>query len=70
MIHDYKMQGLPVPEKEQLHAEAVSLNRECLEAIMACEAKGHLWKEHADPENGASTLTCRRCGAREDLQWH
>ncbi len=70
LIYDYKMQGLPVPEKERLHAEAVSLNRECLKAIMTCEAKGHLWKEYADPENGTSTLICRRCGAQEDLQWH
>lgn len=70
LIYDYKMQGLPVPEKEQLHAEAVSLNRECLKAIMTCEASGHLWKEKdADPENGTSTLTCRRCGAEEHLRW-
>lgn len=70
LIYDYKMQGLPVPEKERLHAEAVSLNRECLKAIMTCEAKGHLWKEKdADPENGTSTLACRRCGAEEHLRW-
>ncbi len=43
--------------------------RKCLEAVMACEAKGHLWKEKADPENGTSELTCRRCGARENLRW-
>lgn len=36
---------------------------------MVCEAKGHLWKEQADPENGTSTLTCRRCGAEEHLRW-
>ena len=69
LIYDYKMQGLPVPEKEQLHAEVVSLNRKCLKVIMTCEAKGHLWKEQADPENGTSTLTCRRCGAEEHLRW-
>ena len=37
--------------------------------MMACEAKGHLWNEKADPENGRSELTCRRCGATEHLQW-
>ena len=25
-----------------------------METLMVCEAKGHLWKEHADPENGTS----------------
>ena len=69
LVYDYEMQGLPVPAQEQLHEEAVSLNRKCLKAIMTCEATGHLWKEHADPENGTSTLTCRRCGAEEHLRW-
>ncbi len=41
--------------------------KKCLEAVMACEAKGHLWGERADPENGTSELTCHRCGKSEDL---
>ena len=66
---DYQRQGLPVPPVEQLREEAVSEARKCLKTIMLCEAKGHLWKEKADPENGRSELTCRRCGAVENLQW-
>ena len=66
---DYQRHGLPVPPAEQLRDEAVSEARKCLKTIMLCEAKGHLWKEKADPENGRSELTCRRCGAVENLQW-
>ena len=69
LIRDYQDQGLPVPPKEQLREEAMGEVRKCLEAVMACEAKGHLWKERADPENGTSELTCRRCGASDHLQW-
>jgi hypothetical protein len=69
LIRDYKAQGLPVPPMEQLRAEAAAEARKCLETMMVCEAKGHLWKETADPENGTSTLSCRRCGAEEHLQW-
>ena len=66
---DYQRLGLPVPPAEQLREEAVSEARKCLKIIMLCEAKGHLWKEKADPENGRSELTCRRCGAVENLRW-
>ena len=66
---DYEAQGLPAPPEEQLQAEAAAEARKCLETMMVCEAKGHLWEERADPENGASELTCRRCGATEHLQW-
>ena len=70
LIRDYKSQGLPVPTMEQLREEAAAEARKCLEAMMICEAKGHLWKEKdADPENGTSTLSCRRCGAEEHLRW-
>ena len=69
LIRDYKSQELPVPPMEQLRAEAAAEARRCLETMMICEAKGHLWKETADPENGTSTLSCRRCGAEEHLQW-
>ena len=69
LIRDYKSQGLPVPPMEQLRAEAAAEARRCLETMMICEAKGHLWKETADPENGTSTLSGRRCGAEEHLQW-
>ena len=69
LTHDYQCQGLPVPPAEQLREEAMSEARECLEAVMACEAKGHLWKEKADPENGTSELTCRRCGTTDHLRW-
>ncbi len=69
IVQDYQMQGLPVPPAEQLQAEAVSEARKCLETIMICEEKGHLWVERADPENGRSELTCHRCGAVENLQW-
>lgn len=70
LIRDYKSQGLPVPTMEQLREEAAAEARKCLEAMMVCEAKGHLWKEKdADPENGTSTLSCRRCGAEEHLRW-
>lgn len=70
LIRDYKSQGLPLPTMEQLREEAAAEARKCLEAMMICEAKGHLWKEKdADPENGTSTLSCRRCGAEEHLRW-
>lgn len=69
LAHDYQCQGLPVPSADQLREEAVGEARKCMELVMACEAKGHLWKERADPENGTSDLTCRRCGASEHLQW-
>jgi len=65
----YRAEGLPVPPYEVLRqGEAIEV-RKCLENLMACEAKGHLWKEEADPENGISELTCRRCGARDTLRW-
>lgn len=70
LISDYHAQGLPVPTMEQLREEAAAEARKCLEAMMICEAKGHLWKEKdADPENGTSTLSCRRCGTEEHLRW-
>ena len=70
LIRDYQSQGLPVPPMEQLREEAAAEARKCLETMMVCEAKGHLWKEKdADPENGTSTLSCRRCGAEEYLRW-
>ena len=69
IITDYQRQGLPVPSAEQIREEAVSEARRCLETIMIFEAKGHLWEEKADPENGRSELSCRRCGAVENLQW-
>ena len=69
IITDYQRQGLPVPSEEQIREEAVSEARKCLETIMICEEKGHLWEEKADPENGRSELSCRRCGAVENLQW-
>ena len=47
LIRDYKAQGLPVPTMEQLRAEAAAEARKCLETMMVCEAKGHLWKETA-----------------------
>ena len=67
--NDYQAQGLPVPPIEQLRDEAIAEARKCLETMMICEAKGHLWTERADPENGTSTLSCRRCGAEEHLRW-
>ena len=66
---DYKAQGLPIPSEEQLREEAAAEARKCLETIMICEAGGHLWEEHADPENGISELSCRRCGKTEHLRW-
>ena len=69
LAFDYEAQRLPVPPEEQLRAEAAAEARKCLETVMICEAKGHLWEERADPENGRSELTCRRCGATEHLQW-
>ena len=69
LIRDYMSQGLPVPPMEQLREEAIAEARKCLETMMICEAKGHLWTERADPENGTSTLSCRRCGAEEHLRW-
>ena len=35
---------------------SMSETRKCLEAVMACEAKDHLWKEKADPENGTPSF--------------
>ena len=69
LAFDYEAQGLPVPPEEQLREEAAVEARKCLENIMICEAKGHLWEERADPENGTSDMTCRRCGKTEHLQW-
>ncbi len=69
LAQDYRRQGLPEPPAEQLREEAVAEAKKCLEAVMACEAKGHLWRERADPENGTSELTCRRCGKSEHLRW-
>ena len=69
LVNDYQAQGLPVPSEEQLREEAIAEARKCLETVINCEAKGHLWKEKADPENGTSTLSCRRCGAEEHLRW-
>ena len=69
LASDYMAQGLPLPPAEKLREEAAAEIRKCMETVMACEAKGHLWKEKADPENGTSELTCRRCGATEHLQW-
>ena len=69
LVNDYPAQGLPVPPAEQLREEAAAEARKCLETIMICESKGHLWTEQADPENGTSELTCRRCGITEHLQW-
>ena len=69
LISGYTSQGLPVPSMEQLREEAAVEARKCLETMMICETKGHLWKEKADPENGTSTLSCRRCGAEEHLRW-
>ena len=70
LVNEYQSQGLPVPPEEQLREEAAADARKCLETIMICEAKGHLWKgKDADPENGTSTLSCHRCGAEEHLRW-
>lgn len=70
LVNEYQSQGLPVPPEEQLREEAAADARKCLETMMICEARGHLWKEKdADPENGTSTLSCRRCGAEEYLRW-
>ncbi len=69
LAQDYRSQGLPVPPVEQLREEAVAEARKFLETVMVCEARGHLWKERADPENGTSELTCRRCGKTEHLRW-
>ena len=69
LARDYEDQGLPIPPEAQLRVEAAAEARKCLETIMVCEAQGHLWTEKADPENGRSELTCRRCGTTENLQW-
>ena len=69
LADDYRLQGLPVPPADQLRQEAASEAERCLETILTCERKGHLWKEKADPENGCSELTCRRCGKTENLRW-
>lgn len=65
----YRKIGLPVPPYEVLRAGETAEVRKCMETLMVCEAKGHLWKEQADPENGTSTLPCRRCGTEEHLKW-
>lgn len=65
----YREIGLPVPPYEVLRAGETDQVRKSMETLMVCEAKGHLRKEQADPENGTSTLTCRRCGAEEHLRW-
>ena len=69
LASDYMTQRLPLPPAEKLREKAAAEARKCMETMMACEAKGHLWNEKADPENGRSELTCRRCGATEHLQW-
>ena len=70
LVNEYQSQGFPVPPEGQLREEAAADARKCLETMMICEAKGHLWKgKDADPENGTSTLSCRRCGAEEHLRW-
>lgn len=69
LASDYRSQGLPVPPEDQLRQEAVAEAEKCMKTILLCERKGHLWKERADPENGTSTLTCRRCGKTENLRW-
>lgn len=69
LANDYRCQGLQVPAEELLREEAAAEARKCLEAVMGCETRGHLWKEKADPENGSSELTCHRCGITEHLQW-
>lgn len=68
MAEEYRALRLPVPPYEVLRYGEVQEARKCLENLMIREAKGHLGKEKADPENGTSTLTCRRCGAQENLQ--
>lgn len=69
LAYDYKAQGLTVPPMEQLRLEAAGDAKRCLEIILTCEEKGHLWKETADPENGSGELTCRRCGTTEHYHW-
>lgn len=61
--------NLPVPPYEVLRAGEIDEVRKCMENLMVCKAKGHLWKEQADPENGTSTLSCRRCSMEEHLRW-
>ena len=69
LANDYRSQGLPVPPEDQFRQEAAAEAEKCLETILICERKGHLWKEKADPENGCSELACRRCGMTETLRW-
>lgn len=53
LVNEYQSQGLPVSPEGQLREEAAADARKCLETMMICEARGHLWKEKdADPENG------------------
>ncbi len=66
---DYQALGLPVPPADVLRDKEIAALRRTMEAVMICEAKGHRWKERADPENGTSELTCRRCGKTETLRW-
>ena len=67
--NDYRALGLPVPPADVLRDKEIAALRRSMEAVMICEAKGHRWKERADPENGTSELTCRRCGQTEHLRW-
>ena len=65
--NDYRRLELPVPSAEVLRDQEIAALRRAMETVMICEAKGHLWKEKADPENGTSTLmvTEPRTGALE-----
>ena len=67
--NDYRALELPVPPPDELRKKEIAALRRAMETVMICEAKGHLWKEKADPENGTSTLSCRRCGTEEHLRW-
>ncbi len=69
LANAYRELRLPVPPYEVLRAGETDEVRKCIEALMICKARGHLWQEQADPENGTSTLSCRRCGTQEHLQW-
>ena len=45
LASDYMAQGLPLPPAENLREEAAAEARKCLETIMICEVRGHLWEE-------------------------